>query len=680
MGHHKKKYNRKAKKEKRRKKSNNINKDIISNDINQCKNKIFKPKGLVNLGLTCYMNSLLQCFFYINKLREYFISNRSTFNEDNPVCKALSNIMYELKYSNEDCINPEELKNIIAKNNTLFSGHKANDAKDLFFTLIDNLLTELNDNNSRESFSSKNIDDSNRKEAFKETEKEIDQKNIINQIFLAFYYTRYSCKEKSKFIYSFQTECFILFNLENIKKFYKISKDNYILSLDLCFQYYIRGKNNSSFYCSLCQNKHTNYSEDKIYKPPEILTIILDRGKGKKFREKVEFGKEINLKEYIDNDDNKNEDYMYKLICICTHSGDSSSSGHYTAYCLNDNGKYYYFSDTYVKEITNEKDLYQNEPYLLFYKKIEKNSFEFSNIQTQEIKKNLNLNTDIIENDRRNNIDTTKPIFIKDDNIIPSDNENDCINFKYMKNTLNNKEENKLVNNAEAKGQNETIKNNINFRAKDNKANSNNEKDYLKQYEFFSDNDATYIQINNSINSKNKKGKIYNNNINHNIEANHNNYSKIKIKYIYLNIVLLSVLLLPFYYIQIKKEVIHNTQKSFIRNNTNTFIIESNDKQAINFYFLRQKDSFILNLIFKGAKRLQYEIKRMFIKNVFNKFKDKPLTKLTNNEKSLIVRQQFFKKFNLIPNLFKYDSLKSFNENLDNYFNIIFGLFISILK
>ena len=70
----------------------------------------------------------------------------------------------------------------------------------------------------------------------------------------------------------------------------------------------------------------------------------------------------------------------------------------------------------------------------------------------------------------------------------------------------------------------------------------------------------------------------------------------------------------------------------------------------------------------------------MFIKNVFNKFKDKPLTGLTNNEKKLIVRQQFFKKFNLVPNLFKYDSFISFNENLDNYFNVIFSLFISILK
>ena len=70
------------------------------------------------------------------------------------------------------------------------------------------------------------------------------------------------------------------------------------------------------------------------------------------------------------DDDSENNQYntKYNLIGVCTHSGTSSSSGHYTARCLTDNNKYYYFSDINVREI-DEEDLYEDEPYLLFYRR-----------------------------------------------------------------------------------------------------------------------------------------------------------------------------------------------------------------------------------------------------------------------------------------------------------------------
>ena len=98
--------------------------------------------------------------------------------------------------------------------------------------------------------------------------------------------------------------------------------------------------------------------------------LIIDR-RGKKFRGKVEFKPYLNLENSIDKKENNNIfNPNYKLIGVCTHSGNSSASGHYTACCLADDGNYYYFSDTLVEKVKLEK-IYEDEPYLLFYRRLE---------------------------------------------------------------------------------------------------------------------------------------------------------------------------------------------------------------------------------------------------------------------------------------------------------------------
>ena len=79
----------------------------------------------------------------------------------------------------------------------------------------------------------------------------------------------------------------------------------------------------------------------------------------------------MDLDHLIDQKENYNTfTTKYKLIGVSTHSGNSCSSGHYTACCLADDGYYYYFSDTFVDRVTIE-NIYENEPYLLFYKRLD---------------------------------------------------------------------------------------------------------------------------------------------------------------------------------------------------------------------------------------------------------------------------------------------------------------------
>ena len=334
-----------------------------------------EPKGLVNESLNCYINSLLQCFYYIPELRNYFINNKNYFSDNQPVCMALSDIMYKLKYGNEKYYKVTKFIKIMEKNNRLFSSYKGGDAKDLFFNLIDLLLNEMiidyNDNKSTISL----IND-DKKKMLKEAKKEIGPNNIINSLFIGFYEIIYKCQKANPYlkkeVYAFNTEAFILFELEIISNYYK----NDIFTLEDCFDYNFNRRYNTSFYCSLCDKKETNISEEKIYEPPKILVLILDRGKGKKFKGNVDINTYLNLKSFIDQDNDKEFNFNYKLISILTHSGPSSSSGHYTACCLTDKGKFYHFNDEYVQEITNKKQLFKDEPYLLFYKREEDSLIE----------------------------------------------------------------------------------------------------------------------------------------------------------------------------------------------------------------------------------------------------------------------------------------------------------------
>ena len=658
--------------------SNNNNFNINLN--NNPKNSSYKPKGLVNLGLSCYMNSILQCFFHIKKLREFFILNKNNFDgEKQPISQALSEVMYELKYGEDKSIRPEKFKAIIAQKNSLFLGRKAGDAKDLFFNLIDGLLDELKNINSNEDSCLDEPDLSNKLEIYNETKKEIDN-NIINQIFIGIYETIYECPINKKNIYSFQIESFILFDLENIKKYYK--KED--LSLDLCFQHFIREQQNSSFFCSLCNDTQVNKSINLIYDSPEILTIILDRGHGKTFRGAVHFDIEINLKKYIDKDKNKEKkDILYKLICINTHSGDSSSTGHYTSCCLNDNGKYYYFSDSFVKEIKDLNELYNNEPYILFYKKIDNNN-DNNYYKDKEISNNNDDNEiNIIENnniEELNNNQSNYQNINNNNDIIYNKNTFDERNNKFVEtkkkdtnNAYNIEEEKKEFfdkNIIKDKGINEAKPKKI--QENKNKIDNNSYKQNLSE---FNNNEAITIKVNNNDNSQKKI---------ENIKNNKTLIYSLNALIIIFIIIFIMYILLNNFEIKNKKLSIFGKEeqrlKSHIQEVLNKFIKENNQKYVVNYYeseksHQEDKDPLVWALTINGPNNTIYDGLNIHFKIDFKRLKLFEMVYFKFFKRSNY-HLNFFNKKNIVLFEFKYDSEQSLYLKLLKLFNFIYDYFV----
>ena len=123
-------------------------------------------------------------------------------------------------------------------------------------------------------------------------------------------------------------------------------------------------------YCNYCGQTCPSSMITMLYTGPQILIIILNRGKGIQSKVKLNFFEEINLINFIEIN---YTGFNYKLIGVIAHLGEGGMGEHFIAYCLNPiNEKWYQYDDSIVNPVNDfKKDVIDCAiPYLLFYQKI----------------------------------------------------------------------------------------------------------------------------------------------------------------------------------------------------------------------------------------------------------------------------------------------------------------------
>ena len=396
--------------------NNNIINNENNNNLNNQNNKPNKKKvldiknffkccpniGLQNIGATCYMNATLQCFCHIKNFVNFFKYNPQVNNINKNSNVTLSSSFkllieqlwpddYDFNSQNNKYYAPEEFKKKISKMNPLFEGIAANDAKDLVNFIIMTLHEELNKAEKKNDIYDINVDQTNKELIFNNFAKDFMDKNksIISDIFYSINCSITECLNCHVKIYNYQTYFYMTFPLEEVRKFknqnninninqynyfnnYMINNDDSVNLYD-CFNY-DRKQNimsgDNSMYCNYCKKTSASSMYANLVTGPEILVLLLNRGKGIQFNVKINFQEDLNLYEYIEF---KNTGFNYKLIGVITHIGESSMNGHFIAFCKDPiTEKWFKYNDAIVTEINN----FQKEvinfcmPYLLFYQKI----------------------------------------------------------------------------------------------------------------------------------------------------------------------------------------------------------------------------------------------------------------------------------------------------------------------
>jgi ubiquitin C-terminal hydrolase len=147
------------------------------------------------------------------------------------------------------------------------------------------------------------------------------------------------------------------------------------VTLENCFENYqieekLIGQN--QIYCNDCKHLSNATTGNKIYTSPEVLTIILNRGKGLEFDVNFEYPLNLDIDKFVLDKSQTNN--KYELICVLTHLGPSGMAGHFIAFCKSPvDQNWYCYNDAMVSQCDDPRYQNNNEiegiPYVLFYQK-----------------------------------------------------------------------------------------------------------------------------------------------------------------------------------------------------------------------------------------------------------------------------------------------------------------------
>jgi ubiquitin C-terminal hydrolase len=321
--------------------------------------------GLVNLGNTCYMNSVIQCLASTIKLTDYFLSRQNreddpgNMNKTRPEYKLVRHYVTLLDgmFETNQLIKPRSFRDALSHFVKKYATSQQQDSQECLMYILDTLHKGLSYEIDVDIVGEpKTETDKLYKRSLEEwTACYKDSFSCIVDYFHGQTLTKVTCRSCGE-----ESTVFEPYSTLNLSV--PMQGDT---SLDACLSEFFQTSRIDSWKCSKCKKKGCDKATD-LWTVPNYLIVTLKRfdNTNKKINSLVKYDEYLDLTKFMSLDKADPNKYKYTLYAVNCHTG-STSGGHYYALCKNLDGNWYQLNDGDVRKQT--KPVVTSDAYILFY-------------------------------------------------------------------------------------------------------------------------------------------------------------------------------------------------------------------------------------------------------------------------------------------------------------------------
>ncbi|TQD95517.1 hypothetical protein C1H46_018873 [Malus baccata] len=345
--------------------------------------------GLANLGSTCFMNAILQCFTHTVPLLEGLHSSNHSIPCDCGsegfciLCALRDHIDLSIASSGR-VVSPWKLVDNLNHISSYFQRYQQEDAHEFLQCFLDKL--------ERSSLDCMKKDDSS----------SVQDKNLVERVFGGRLQSKLRCCNCGHCSDTYEPLIDLSLEIEEadtlpraLESFTKIENIN---------------DSETKFTCEKCKEEVSVEKQLVVDQAPQVAAFHLKRFKTdgsnvQKIAKHVEFPRELDLKPYTSgNDIDSDVELKYELYAIVEHVGFSSTSGHYFCFVQSSPDTWHRLDDSRVTRVREEFVLSQGGYILLYAETIDtdavidasnpgqgRNNFDKTSLNTENICSTLTL-------------------------------------------------------------------------------------------------------------------------------------------------------------------------------------------------------------------------------------------------------------------------------------------------